>query len=136
VIVRAKRLGLMAAMAVLAMNIWTGGPLFALWLGSRVQGSGPPSMTAVFVVAVTLVVVSLLLLKALALAEGAYADLTGRHGTRRQLPWMRSMRGDRPHSSERRLTPAEMVVMVSVMLAAAAFELWFFFLSGSSIGHG
>ena len=61
-IVRLKRLALMTVMAVLAMNIWTGGPLFALWLGSRVQGSGPPSMTAVFVVAVTLVLVSLLLL--------------------------------------------------------------------------
>ena len=44
-IVRLKRLALMTVMAVLAMNIWTGGPLFALWLGSRVQGSGPPSMS-------------------------------------------------------------------------------------------
>lgn len=137
-IVRLKRLALMTVMAVLAMNIWTGGPLFALWLGSRVQGSGPPSMTAVFVVAVTLVLVSLLLLKGLAVVEGAYADLTGRHGARRQLPWMRSMRGERAHGSERerRLTPIEMVVVLSVMLAAAAFEVWFFFLSGSSIGTG
>ena len=94
---RLKRVGLMAAMAVLSMNLWTGGPLFALWLGSRVQGSGPPSMTAVFVVAATLVVVSLLLLKGLALVEGAYAELTGERGVRRQVPWMRSMRGS-PHS--------------------------------------
>ena len=48
------------------------------------------------------------------------------------------MRGERAHGSERerRLTPIEMVVVVSVMLAAAAFEVWFFFLSGSSIGTG
>ena len=38
---RAKRFLLAALMALLVLNLWTGGPLLALWLGSRVQGDGP-----------------------------------------------------------------------------------------------
>ena len=39
---RLKRFLLAALMAVLVLNIWTGGPLLALWLGSRVQGRARP----------------------------------------------------------------------------------------------
>ena len=33
-------------MSLTTINIWTGGPLFALWVGSRVQSSGPLTFTA------------------------------------------------------------------------------------------
>jgi hypothetical protein len=33
-----KRFGLAALMAFLALNVWTGSPLLALWIGSRIQG--------------------------------------------------------------------------------------------------
>ena len=51
---RLKRVALVSLMAVVTVNIWTGGPLLALWIGSRVQGEGPPSMLAVGVAAVSL----------------------------------------------------------------------------------
>jgi hypothetical protein len=137
--VRGRQVLLVALMGVLTLNIWTGSPLLALWIGSRVQGQGPPSMTAVFVVAVTMVAVSLVLLKALAAVEESYARLTGQSGRVRQhVPWLRSMRGERPHELEREhhLAPLEIVLVASVMMATVVFEVWFFFFSGSPIGNG
>jgi hypothetical protein len=137
--VRGRQVLLVALMGVLTLNIWTGSPLLALWIGSRVQGQGPPSMTAVFVVAVTMVAVSLVLLKALAAVEESYARLTGQSGRVRQhVPWLRSMRGERPHELEREhhLAPLEIVLVTSVMMATVVFEVWFFFFSGSPIGNG
>ena len=55
---RVKRFLLAALMALLVLNLWTGGPLLALWLGSRVQGEGPPKMGAIGVVILALVVIS------------------------------------------------------------------------------
>jgi hypothetical protein len=137
--VRGRQVLLVALMGVLTLNIWTGSPLLALWIGSRVQGQGPPSMTAVFVVAVTMVALSLVLLKALAAVEESYARLTGQSGRVRQhVPWLRSMRGERPHELEREhhLAPLEIVLVASVMMATVVFEVWFFFFSGSPIGNG
>ena len=37
-----------------AANIWTGSPLFALWVGSRLQGSGPPKMSSIAAVVIVL----------------------------------------------------------------------------------
>ncbi len=48
--VRLQRALLLAAMAVVAVNIWTGSPLLALWVGSRLQGTSGLSMGAVFAV--------------------------------------------------------------------------------------
>src|SRR3954447_18695281 len=44
------RVLLLAAMALVAVNIWTGAPLLALWIGSRIQGDSGLSMGAVFTV--------------------------------------------------------------------------------------
>jgi hypothetical protein len=46
------------------------------------------------------------------------------------------MRGERPHPDQRHaneLSPLELILIVSVVLAVAAFEIWFFFYSGSPI---
>src|SRR5688572_23403566 len=47
-----KRIALAALLTIVGLNVWTGGPLLALWVGSRVQGEGSPTMGAVFVVVV------------------------------------------------------------------------------------
>jgi hypothetical protein len=124
-------------MVLVTLNIWTGGPLLALWIGSRVQGAGPPSMLAVAVVAVALGVVSFVLVRLLARLDGAYGRLTGRTSSvRRHVPWLRSMRGERPHSDRQHadeLTPLEIVLIVSVVAVVVLFEIWFFFYSGSPI---
>jgi hypothetical protein len=132
---RLRALGLAMLMAVVAVNVWTGGPLLAIWIGSRVQGSGPPSMVAVVTVGVVLLVVSLALVRLLAWLGQAYDQVTGAPpAVRRQAPWMRSMRGERVPQGQLRLRTLDRVLIACVVVAAIAFEVWFFFFAGSSIG--
>src|SRR5204863_7538974 len=49
---RLRKVGLLVGMALASVNIWTGSPLMALWIGSRVQTSGTTSLGAIGVVAV------------------------------------------------------------------------------------
>ena len=136
---KGKAILLAAAMAFLALNVWTGSPLLALWIGSRVQGEeSQPSMAAFFVVIVALIVFSIALYQLLKLTMHAYQEATGTAPTvRTHAPWLRSMRGERPeHAGTARISGAERIVVVTVLIAAVAFELWFFFLSGSPLGGG
>jgi hypothetical protein len=137
---RLKPILLAAAMAFLALNVWTGSPLLAVWLGSKVQGEeSQPSMGAYAVVILALIAFSWGLYQLLKLVMGAYQDATGTTPTvRSHAPWLRSMRGERPDyaGNTARITGAEKIVVVTVLIAATAFEIWFFFFSGSSIGGG
>jgi hypothetical protein len=133
---RLKRLGLVSAMALTSLNVWTGSPLVALWVGSRVQGSGPPTMGAIAVVTVTIAVVSAGLLQVLNRINGAYDKLMRRQRRKRQSPWMRSLRGEREdfHDPERdQLSAVERVAVGMVLVVVVAFEVWFFFFSSSPI---
>ena len=127
-------------MGFLALNVVSGSPLLAVWIGSRVQGEeSQPSMAAFVVVIVSLIAFSLGLYQLLKLTMRAYQDATGTAPTMRtHVPWLRSMRDERPgHRSARaRISGAERIVVVMVILVAVAFEIWFFFFSGSPIGGG
>ncbi len=133
---RLKPILLAAAMAVLALNIWIGSPLLAVWIGSRVQGEeSQPSMAAFAVVILALVTFSVVLYQLLKLTAAAYQEATGTTPTvRTHAPWLRSMRGERQEPGGGGISAAERVVVVTVLIAAAAFEIWFFFFSGSPIG--
>jgi hypothetical protein len=133
---RVKRVTLVCLMVLATLNIWTGSPLLALWIGSRVQGPGPPSMLAVGVAAVSLGVLSYVLVKLLARLDAIYARVAGRPtSVRRHVPWLRSMRGERPHQQKhvRDLSPLETILIVTVVVVVALFEVWFFFYSPSPI---
>ena len=80
----ARRLGrlkpvlLAAAMAFLALNLWTGSPLLALWIGSQVQGEeSQPSMGAFVAVIVCLIAFSWGLYQLLKITMSAYQEATG-----------------------------------------------------------
>jgi hypothetical protein len=137
---RAKRIGLAALMAFLALNVWTGSPLLALWIGSRIQGEETqPSMGAFAAVVGCLALFSFLLYQALKRVSHSYQEATGTLPTvRSHAPWLRSMRGERPDypGSTARISGAERIVVLMVIVAAVAFEVWFFFFSGSPIGGG
>ncbi|HEX8745042.1 MAG TPA: hypothetical protein VF712_18095 [Thermoleophilaceae bacterium] len=133
---RLKRVGLMIVTGVLTLNIWTGSPIFALWVGSQVQGSGPPKMSSVFVAASLLAVQSLILALLLQRVSTAYERMTGQYSTVRQhTPWLRSMRGERPvyPGVSPRLTMPERVLVGMVLVVVVIFEIWFFFFSTSPI---
>jgi hypothetical protein len=133
---RGKRFGLAALMAFLALNLWTGSPLLAVWIGSKVQGDQGASMAAIFVVVLCLIAFSIGLYQALKYVMHAYQEATGTLPTvRTHAPWLRSMRGERPdYQGTASIGGAERIVVLTVIVAAVAFEVWFFFFSGSPIG--
>jgi nitrogen fixation-related uncharacterized protein len=132
-----KKIGLVAASAICSINIWTGAPLFAVWVGSKVQGNlNNLSMTAVFSVIVVLAAMVFLLAFLLTWINAKYDDLTGRPpGARQTSPWLRSMRDEREEDTRRKfgISPIERVVVISVVAGVLAFEVWFFFFAGSSL---
>ena len=134
--IKAARFGLAVLTALLSINLWTGAPIFSIWVGSRVQGGTGLTMTAVGVVIGVLAVTVTLLVMALIRVESAYKFLSGDPvDKRRTAPWMRSLRDERPELAEKRpMTGFEKGLTVSVVLAIVAFEVWFFFFAGSSIG--
>jgi hypothetical protein len=133
---RLKRVGLAALMIVVALNVWTGSPALALWVGSRVQGTGGLSMAAVFVVIVVFAALSLSLGVLLSWLGATYDRITGvAPTTRRHVSWLRSMRGERVQydDSPPRLTALERTLVAMVVIAFVLFEIWFFFFSSSPI---
>ena len=135
-----KKIGLVAASALCSINMWTGAPLLAVWVGSKVQGNlNNLSMTAVFSVVVVLAACVFLLAWMLTWINARYDDLTGRPAAARHTsPWLRSMRDEREEDTRRKygISAIERVVVASVVAAALAFEVWFFFFAGSSLPNG
>jgi hypothetical protein len=132
-----KRVAMVAATAFLSINLWTGAPLFALWVGSRLVGQTTLSMQAVFVVVIVLAVLVFTMAMGLAWLNSAYDNLTGRPSGEGRLPWMRGLSGDgiEEPGYGAGITPLERVVMASVYLAVICFLAWFFFLAGSPLGN-
>jgi hypothetical protein len=129
--------------ALLSINAWTGVPLLAIWVGSRFEGwvggsatGGGTTMRALFVLIAVLALLEVALIVALTRLSAAYDELTGRpHAARRTSPWLRSMRGEREEFARQRqgISAVERVVVFSVVAAALAFEIWFFFFAGSPL---
>ena len=133
---RLKAAALLAAMSALTLNLVTGSPLLAIWVGARVQGSGPPTMGAFFTFVCSFAVTSYVLVRAIAAVSRSYDALTGRRPTvRAHVPWLRSLRGERPAEmgSKAGLSALDVILVLVVLAAVVAFELWFFFYSGSPI---
>jgi MFS family permease len=133
-----KRIAFAALLTIVGLNVWTGGPLLALWVGSRVQGEGPPTMGAVFVVVVVLAIVCFVLAVLFSRLTQRYQEMTGQAPTVSQhTPWLRSMRGERPQYAgvEPTLTTPERILVSMVVIAFVLFEVWFFFFSASPIDN-
>jgi hypothetical protein len=132
-----RRLGLVTATGVVAMNAWTGAPLLAVWVGSQAQSGRVLNMRGVVTVLVVLAALEFLLLLALTWLSTRYDELTGRPITARQTsPWHRAKRGDRVQDIRGRygVSAPEKVVAATVAAALLVFEIWFFFFAGSSLG--
>jgi hypothetical protein len=138
---RIRRAGVLAATAVVGINVWTGSPLLGLWVGSRVENLNDtpgPSAGAIITVVVVMAFTSWVLLRLLYRLQEYYFKLLGRAPRRYRSSWLRSMRAERgewerQHDPDARASPFEIVVIVCVVVAVAAFEIWFFFFSPSPI---
>ncbi len=130
-----KRVALAGATAFITVNFWTGCPLLALWIGSRVVGQQTLSMGAVGVVIVVLAVLVFALAIALTWVNNTYDELVKRPRTERRAPWLRSTRGEsEDHVSQRvGTTVLELIVMVNVYIAVIALAVWYVFFAGSPL---
>ena len=141
-----KRTMLAIAGALASVNIWTGGPVFALWVGAQFQGwidSRAPgtgiSMEGVFAVIVVLAAVETGLVLLMTRVGDAYDKLTGRprKGRRRTSPWLRSLGGERQELERDKygVSAVERIAMVSVVACVLAFEAWLFFSPRSALPY-
>jgi len=126
------------ATTVVSLNLWTGGPLLALWVGSRVQAAvGSVSMGAIGATVGVLIVETLLLYRLLAWLNVRYDAAIGRKVRRQQAPWLKPMSGERRTLQVKRpLTAVERIVVVGVVLAFELFLVWFFFFAHYSLSGG
>ncbi len=135
---RLLRILVTTATALVAINLWTGSPLLALWIGSRVQaGSDHPEMLSVLVVVAALIIQSIILTRLLARLGDIDQELSDRPPPRYREPppWLRSARGERARYADnaRSLTMLDRVLVVAFVAAVLALQFWFFFLAGSSL---
>ncbi|MGH2903779.1 MAG: hypothetical protein ACRDK7_09375 [Solirubrobacteraceae bacterium] len=131
----AKRLALAAATAFVTINLWTGCPVLALWVGSKVVGQHALSMTAVFVVVIVLAILLTAMTIVLTWLNNTYDELVGRPRTERRATWLRSMRAeDEGHVSQRAgITTLERIVIANVYIAYIALIAWLVFFAGSPL---
>jgi hypothetical protein len=135
---KAKRLAIVAACAFLSINIWTGAPLLALWVGSQFSDQHVLDMAAVVVVVVVLAGTVVVMAVALTWLSNIYDELIGRPPGERRATWLRSARAEeRGHVSSRvGVTVVEWIVMVSVWVAVIALMVWLVFVAGSMAPSG
>jgi hypothetical protein len=131
-----RRVLLAAATGFITVNLWTGAPLVALWVGSKVVGQKQLTIGAVFTVVFVLAVLVFALAIALVKLSAAYDRLIGRPTRERRLTWLRSMRdeGWREELDKQLGTTAlEWIVMATVWIAVIVFLVWFIAFAGSPL---
>jgi hypothetical protein len=123
---------IVAAMLLAALFLWVGIPVLWLYIASQLVSSSQPSMGPYLVVVVGVVVTVALDAVLIARLNRQYERVTGSPGNVRvQLPWMKSMRGER--EEPRGMSMLDAILILSVTLAGIAFGLWFFVFAGSSL---
>jgi hypothetical protein len=123
---------LILLMAVGSVFLWIGIPVGWVWIASRTVKSSQPSLGPYVLVLLATPLSMWIWGKFLFRLNAVYSRMTGQtHEVRTQLPWHRSMRGERVVS--RPTTVLDLVMIVSVSVALLAFGIWFFFFAGSSI---
>ncbi len=124
-------------MTLVGLNLWTGAPLLAVWVGSQVeQQQSGLTMGTLFIVIAVMGVSTFVLFRALRWLDVRYGEVIGRKpGTRQPHPWLKSLSGERIPAKRPRepLTALERILVLIVVVAIGCFEVWFFFFAGSSL---
>ena len=115
--------------ALVTVNIWTGCPLLALWIGSRAVGTGELSMFAVVVVLVVLGLLELAMMLVLAWLTGVYDELIGLQRPAQSATWLRRLCAPESAGLNRRLriTTLEGIVVINVYVAVTTLVAWYLF---------
>jgi hypothetical protein len=133
---RAKAVGLVLAMLAACLSLWTLNPLLWLWVASQIDAGGPPSMTAISVVVLGVIITCVAIAKLLAVLHRNYREIRGiRTTVKVRMPWSGSGRDERGprRPRELELTVLDVILIGSVFLAAGLYEYWYIFESSSPI---
>ena len=123
---------LILLMAVGSVLLWIGIPVGWLYLVSQLVDSSQPSMGPYVLVLVGIPATMIAMGKALAMLDRDYGRVTrAAPQARVQMPWHRSLRGDR--SPARAHSVLDVVMVASVALAVVCFAVWLFLFAGSSL---
>jgi hypothetical protein len=129
--------GVAAVLLILLMGVgsiamWLVVPVGLVYLASQLEDSSQPSLGPYLVVIFGLPIGMVIIGKLLGSLDRYYQRVTGtERDVRVQLPWMKSMRGER--GSTRPFRMLNVVMVISVSLAVICFGIWFFFFAGSSM---
>ena len=123
---------LILLMALGSIAMWLVVPVGLVYLASQLQDSSQPSLGPYLVVIFGLPIGMVVIGKLLGRLDRYYHQVTGtERDVRVQVPWMKSMRGDRETGRPFRML--NVVMVVSVSLAGLCFGIWFFLFAGSSL---
>jgi hypothetical protein len=126
---------LIVAMSVAALFLWVGIPIGWLWIGSQLVSSSQPSMGPYAVVAIGIIASVVIDAMILSRLNRTYQRVTDTDGqVRIQLPWLKSMRGER--EAPRQTSVLDIILVGSVTLAGLSMLLWWVFLAGSPLPGG
>ncbi len=126
---------LILVMAVGSVFLWLGIPALWIWGVSQMVETTQPQIGPYLAIIVGVPVTMFVFGRFLYRMNQAYERVTGQTAeVRVQMPWMRSMRGER--DSGRRTTVLEFVMICSVSLCLVVFLIWFLFFAGSSLPLG
>ena len=133
---RLKATGLIVAMSLLALSIWTANPLAWLWIASQMESGGPPTMSAIAAMVVGVALTTIAIAKGLAWLNSIYRGLYATKPTVKvHLAWLRSMRGERARETGPavELNVLDVILILSVFAVIGLYEAWFLFFSTSPI---
>jgi hypothetical protein len=120
------------AMLLAALSLWTALPLSWVYIGSKVSKTQFPAEAPYAVVIVGLIASIVIVAWLISRLNRLYMEITGTNRLAPMRPsWMRSMRDTATPAGN--TTVVEAVLMGSVLLAAVALTIWFFFLAGSPL---
>jgi hypothetical protein len=129
------RAALILVMAVGSIAMWIAVPVAWLYLASRLSQGTQPTLGPFVMVLVGIPLSMVVIGKLLATLDRLYGRVTGTLAqVHIQMPWHKSMRGER--GSTRPRSVLDIVMVISVSLALLLFGLWFFLIAGSSLPTG
>jgi hypothetical protein len=126
-----QRVAIAAATAVLTLNIWTGAPLAAMWIGSKVAGAHPLSMLGVCTVVIALGILDFGLTMVLTWLNNRYRELVGLPPTVRRAIGVRMRADTESGVPQRRTLALERIVVINVYVAFGALAIWYVFFAAA-----
>jgi hypothetical protein len=112
--------------------LWLGIPLVWLWIASQLTSGTQPTIGPYMLIAFAIPLSMVVMAKILRRVDGLHSRITGRQLTVRvQLPWLKSMRGER--QTERPTTALDVIMLGTATVALIAMVVWFLGFAGNPL---